>query len=97
MGQTTVDPGSLESAAALLRGAHGEGVTMLARAIVDDLRIGAGVDESLYTASGLGELLPQVTEFVRERTEAMSAHLDTAAGSYRRTDWLVRVALAAQS
>lgn len=97
MGQLTVDPGSLESAAALLRGAHDHGVTMLARAIIDDLQIGAGIDENGDTAGGLGGLLPQVTELVRERTEAISGRLDSAAGSYRRTDWLVRVALAEQS
>lgn len=97
MGQLTVDPGSLESAAALLRGAHDHGVTMLARAIIDDVRYGVDGAGNSDAPGVLGAALPQVTELVRERTEAISVHLDTAAGAYRRTDWLVRVALAEPS
>lgn len=94
MGQVTVDPGSLESAAALLRGAHGHEVTMLARAIVDDVQQGVGGAENGAAQGMLATTLPQVTEFVREQTETISGHLDTAAGAYRRTDWLIRVTFA---
>ncbi|MFC6707745.1 hypothetical protein [Flexivirga alba] len=97
MGQSTVDPGSLESAAALLRGAHDDGLTMLARAITDDVRHGVSGAESNDASGVLGPPLTQVTEFVREQTEAISGHLDTAAGAYRRTDWLVRVVFAERS
>lgn len=97
MGQLTVDPGSLESAAVSLRGAVDHSVTMLARAIIDDLRRGTVVDESGSAASRLGDLLPQVTESVLEHAAAVSGQLDSAAGSYRRTDRIVRIALAAQS
>lgn len=97
MGRLTVDPGSLDTAAALLRGAHDHGLTMLARGIIDDVRGGTGGAESDEPTSAMGAVLPQVTEFVREQTETISRHLDTAAGAYRRTEWLVRLALAGSS
>lgn len=97
MGQLRVDPGSLESAAALLRGAYDHTVTMLARAIVDDLQQGVGGAETSDAQDMFATTLPQVTEFVREQTEAISGHLDAAAGAYRRTDWLIRVTFAEQS
>lgn len=93
MVQLTVNPGSLETAAALLRAAHDDGVTLLARAIVDDVQRGV---EGGNTCVADG-VLPQAIEFVREQTATLAAHLDTAAGAYRRTDWLVRVALVEQS
>ena len=96
-GQSTVDPGSLERAAGLLRGAHDHGLTMLARAIIDDVQHGIGGAESGEMPSVSDSALPHVMEFVREQTEAISGHLDTAAGAYRRTEWLVRVALAEHS
>ncbi|HWC23187.1 MAG TPA: hypothetical protein VG502_12880 [Flexivirga sp.] len=95
MGQLTVNPGSLETAAALLRAAHDDGATLLARAIVDDVQRGLGVEGGNTCVAG--GVLPQAIEFVREQTETLSAHLDTAAGAYRRTEWLVRVALVEQS
>lgn len=97
MGQLTVDPGSLEATAALLRGAHDHGVTLLARAIADDLQQGVGGAENGDAPGMSGGTLSVVTEFVREQTEILSGHLDTSAGAYRRADWLVRVALAEQA
>lgn len=96
MGQLTVDPGSLESASATLRGTPDHGAAMLARALVDDVRTGISGPGWQADTEGFGSALPQLVESVTEQTATIAGHLSTAAGAYRRTEWLVRVALAEQ-
>ncbi|GGB39951.1 hypothetical protein GCM10011492_33450 [Flexivirga endophytica] len=91
MGQLTVDARSLDSGAASLRGAHGVGLLMLARAIVDDVCGGVGASGD---SDVLSSALPQLVGAVTERTTSIAGRLETAAGAYRRTEWLVRVAMA---
>ncbi|WP_446665487.1 hypothetical protein [Flexivirga sp. B27] len=93
MGQLRVDPGALDDVSATLRGAPDSGMATLARAVIDDLRDGegsGGVDD-------ITSVLPRLVADVAERTATIASKLSTAAGSYRNTEWLVRIALAEQS
>ena len=90
MGQLTVDPGSLDTAAATLHGTGDDGMTTLARAIVDDVRDGEGRSGNAEFSS----VLPQLITDVAERTTTIANDLSMAAARYRRTEWLVRMALA---
>lgn len=87
MGNVTVDPQSLESASATVQAAHDHGLTMLARAIIDDVWDGVGPSGHDVVTSAL----PVLLEAVSEATAAIAGHLKTAAGAYRRTEWLVQV------
>lgn len=93
MGQLTVDPGSLDTAAATLQGAGDDGMTTLARAIVEDVRDGEGRSGDAEFSS----VLPQLIADVAERTATIANDLSTAAARYRRTEWLIRMALAKQA
>lgn len=90
MGQLTVDPGSLDTASAALRCEQVDGLTMLARAIIDDVRDGDGNTGT----DGLGSALPELAAAIAEQTRVVADHLSTAAGGYRLTEWLVRIASA---
>ncbi|RNI23276.1 hypothetical protein [Flexivirga caeni] len=89
MQKLVVGPGSLESAAGLLRSAQADSDTLLARAIVADLADGLAA-----TGSGAAvDLLPHVVALLGEHTTVLCDGLQAAAGAYRRAEWLAQVAV----
>ena len=90
MQDLAVAPGSLESAGAALHRAHDAGTTQLARAIVQDVIEGFG-DPGLGV--DIDGTLPRVVALLGEQSADIGRRLGTAAGAYRRADWLAHLAV----
>lgn len=85
-----VGPGTLETAATLLRAAYDDGATRLARAIVDDLVEGCGDNPDV--TSEFGAALPQLVDLLGQHVALIGDRLSAAVAAYRRADWIARVA-----
>jgi hypothetical protein len=84
-----VGAGTLDSVAVHLRRVHDDGLTRLARAIVDDLAEGCGAPE---LATALADTLPQLVDLLGAEAASIGERLSVAAGAYRRADWIAAIA-----
>lgn len=85
-----VAPGSLDPVAAALCAVCDGGTTRLAAGVVDDIVDGFGAEAAEPV---LDSTLPEVVDLLAQQTGVIGDRLTTAAGAYRRADWIARVAM----